>query len=295
MGEKGDDEVKGYPCPNCYNMFPSVEILTTHFKNCYAVIPEFKAYKEPEGVHGRMAGGEFITNNNNVKSLPEVKIVNPANPFDSGACGEVHHSMVELKLHQQSCLRDKFPCNQCGKIFYSMIGLRIHDSKFCKENIDKEKEEVEMMEDEGSDPDWEFSTTKKERSKVKLFKCPESNCKAKMKNKFSLKRHITSVHGNKTIKCPETDCKAELKSKSTLRQHIDFVHGERHFPCKVRSCNRRFSRSSHIPDHMRASHGAPKLQCNVCERKFNSATHLNRHMRNVHKIEPELKQAALKN
>ena len=57
----------------------------------------------------------------------------------------------------------------------------------------------------------------------------------------------------------------------------------------------RFSRSSHIPDHMRASHGAPKLECNVCERKFNSATHLKRHMRNVHKIEPELKQAVLKN
>ena len=218
--------------------------------------------------------------------------------------------MPELKLHQQTCLRDKFPCHQCGKIFYSLVGLRIHNSKYCKEDIDKE--EVEIMEDESSDPTWEMSI-EKNRPKVKLFKCPESNCRTKMKSKGAMKQHIDSAHGNKTIICPEGDCKVKLKSKSTLKQHIDFVHGdgERRFPCKVPSCQRRsiwqnqyrmeifkifrFSRSSHIPDHMRASHGAPKLQCNVCEREFNSITHMKRHMRNVHKIEPELKQAVLKN
>ena len=144
--------------------------------------------------------------------------------------------MAGLQVHQQTCLRDKFPCQQCGKIFYSLVGLRIHNSKCCKEDIDKE--EMEMMEDEGSDPTWEMST-KKDRSKVKLFKCPESDCKVKMKNKSGLQHHIELVHGNKTINCPESDCNAKLKSKTTLKQHIDFVHGDRRFPCKVPTCQRR--------------------------------------------------------
>ena len=88
--ERGD-EVKAYPCPNCYNMFPSVEVLTTHFKNCYAVNPEFKASHEmaelkggvsKKVVHDRMAGEDAANG---------VKVVNAANPFDCGACGKVLH------------------------------------------------------------------------------------------------------------------------------------------------------------------------------------------------------------
>ena len=197
--EKGD-EVKEYPCPNCYNMFPGVEVLTNHFKNCYAVNSGFNASNE---VADELKGG------------------------------------VSKKVDQDrkaGDLRDKFPCHQCGKIFYSMVGLGIHNSKYCKEDIDKE--EVEMMEDESSDPTWEIST-KKDRPKVKMFKCPDSDCKTKMKSKSALKQHIDIVHGNKAIKCPESDCNAKLKSKSTLKQHIDFVHGDRRFPCKVLSCKRR--------------------------------------------------------
>ena len=85
--EKGD-EVMEYPCPNCYNMFPSVEILTIHFKNCYVINPEFKASNEmaelkggvtKKGVHGGKAG-EGVTSN--VKSLS-------GDPFDCRACGKV--------------------------------------------------------------------------------------------------------------------------------------------------------------------------------------------------------------
>ena len=149
--------------------------------------------------------------------------------------------MAGLKLHQQACLRDKFPCHQCGKIFYSLVGLRIHNSKYCKEDIDKE--EVEMMEDESSDPTWEMST-KEERPKVKLFKCPESDCKVKMKNRSALKQHIDFAHGSKTINCPESECKVKQKSKSTLKQHIEFVHSQRRFPCMVPSCQRRSIRQN---------------------------------------------------
>ena len=66
------------------------------------------------------------------------------------------------------------------------------------------------MEDESSDPTWEMSI-EKNRPKVKLFKCPESNCRTKMKSKGAMKQHIDSAHGNKTIICPEGDCKVKLK------------------------------------------------------------------------------------
>ena len=87
----------------------------------------------------------------------------------------------------------------------------------CKEDIDKE--EVEMMEDESSDPTWEMST-KKDRPKVKLFKCPEIDCKVKMKSKSALKQHIDFVHGNKTINCPESECKAKLKMNKNICIHL---------------------------------------------------------------------------
>ena len=81
--EKGD-EVMEYPCPNCYNMFPSVEILTNHFKNCYLINPEFKASHEMDELKGGVSrkgvldgkAGEEVTN---VKT----------NPFDCGTCGKV--------------------------------------------------------------------------------------------------------------------------------------------------------------------------------------------------------------
>ena len=199
LARKKGDEVKEYPCPNCYNMFPGVEVLTNHFKNCYAVNSGFNGSNEVAELKG-------------------------------GVSKKVDHD------RKAGDLRDKFPCHQCGKIFYSMVGLRIHNSKYCKEEIDKE--EMEMMEDESSDPTWEIPT-KKERPKVKIFKCPESDCKIKLFSKSAMKQHIDIVHGNKAIKCPESDCNAKLKSKSTLKQHVDFVHGERHFPCKVLSCKRR--------------------------------------------------------
>ena len=73
------DEVIEYPCPNCYNMFPSVEILTDHFKNCFVINPEFKASKEM----AKLKGG--------------------ANPFDCGSCGKVLHIKIWTILHPIIC------------------------------------------------------------------------------------------------------------------------------------------------------------------------------------------------
>ena len=74
----GGDEVKEYPCPNCYNMFPSVEILTNHFKNCYVIKQE---------------AGEEVAN--------DAKRMNAADPSNCGACGKVFftlfNSIVNLK------------------------------------------------------------------------------------------------------------------------------------------------------------------------------------------------------
>ena len=82
----------------------------------------------------------------------------------------------------------------------------------------------------------------------KFHQCNE--CEKKYSTKHHLKRHVDSIHRNKSHKCDF--CTKSYTMKDTLNDHIKDFHGGRLHNCKI--CEKAYPRRSSLTSHMKSIH-----------------------------------------
>lgn len=106
-------------------------------------------------------------------------------------------------------------------------------------------------EDEEEDDDDE-KAGKKAGKKKKVLQCPY--CPAQLGQRYRLRRHINSVHGDeKPYKCKRENCTKAYKAIGDLNRHIRFVHRKER-PCVCTKCGAVFTR----PHSLEAHHSSKK-------------------------------------
>ena len=120
----------------------------------------------------------------------------------------------------------------------------------------------------------------KEEYNVAEFKC--FDCNKLFSDKFSLKKHVQSVHeGKKLYKC--SSCDMRFVSKWSKKEHFRIVHeGQNPMQCKV--CNEIMSSSKELRSHYRKAH-QKSFQCSKCEKVFIFLKSLEKHERSHQRME----------
>ncbi|KAI1300678.1 hypothetical protein EDD11_006057 [Mortierella claussenii] len=83
----------------------------------------------------------------------------------------------------------QFACNQCGRAFSRLFNLNTHERTH-------------------------------DRSKARLFACPEKDCRKSFTRKNDLQRHQISIHGVTLVHCC-AKCDKRFARKDELRQHLE--------------------------------------------------------------------------
>ncbi|KAI8604701.1 hypothetical protein EDD21DRAFT_300510 [Dissophora ornata] len=88
----------------------------------------------------------------------------------------------------------QFACSQCGRAFSRLFNLNTHERTH-------------------------------DRSKARLFACPEQGCKKSFTRKNDLQRHQISIHGVTNIfSCQK--CSKAFSKRDELRRHVEFKNCE---------------------------------------------------------------------
>jgi hypothetical protein len=154
---------------------------------------------------------------------------------------------------------------------------------------------------------------------VEKFSCPQ--CSTEFLYRFSLNKHLKSVHGVNSIRNPIlmarkfecNQCKAIFQSESEMKIHKEYQHNDevsrteihqcricktscktkyklkRHIdekhnnpmPFKCEVCLRTYARKEHLKRHRISSHESTKYICEVCNEEFTRKDALTRH-RKIH-------------
>jgi len=120
--------------------------------------------------------------------------------------------------------------------------------------------------------------------KEKIVACDFIDCKSTFAEKYSLERHIKSVHnGEKSYECSQ--CLKKFSDKSNMKKHTESVHnGEKPYECS--QCLKKCSEKTNLRKHIELVHKKVRpYQCTQCLKKFGAKQKLTLHIQNVHNKE----------
>ena len=113
-----------------------------------------------------------------------------------------------------------------------------------------------------------------------------SICKVELRDKYSLKKHMSTVHGESKNLC--TTCGKKFKAKDYLKKHMLKGCGSGWKENKCTICKENFPSRSVTMEHIASKHKDFQLsKCSVCDTKFITEKSLNYHMIEKHEDSTE--------
>lgn len=122
--------------------------------------------------------------------------------------------------------------------------------------------------------------TTRQQNAIDMYQC--KFCKKFYSSKKSLRRHVSSLHGEKKYNC--NFCERSFGTKDNCDRHIQSQHLDKYgATCDI--CNKQFRHKVYVAKHIMTVHmKAEKLKCNICDKWFATHKTLKNHKDNIHSI-----------
>ena len=151
-------------------------------------------------------------------------------------------------------------------------------------------------------PDYVVKQVEAELSKTESTQCDIDTPPTVMTN---LKNNIPKKRGRKPnfsiknkIRCPDDNCKVKVKSESALLTHLDNVHRsveerttvekKKKMKCTFKSCTKVFKDEAKLNKHMEKHETPEDLSCDECGKRFKFKSYLKHHKTIRHSKRNEL-------
>ena len=208
----------------------------------------------------------------------------------------------------KACIKDLLDHQLYHKIFHSRCKFCRDDSCFIENcatfaDFKTAKKTVDTMDEQTCSSCFKVFASKFARKRHEYGshnggKVQCSICKRTFQSEITLKMHTKVYHNVSPSSFPCTLCTKILSTEQILRRHVDSVHGEKSIECS--KCDKTFSRKNHLQRHLRDVHSIEnklnlkyaqteklyKFNCLDCEAKFKRLETLRRHVILMHGVPP---------
>ncbi|GLV43243.1 Meiotic central spindle [Carabus blaptoides fortunei] len=116
---------------------------------------------------------------------------------------------------------------------------------------------------------------------LRLWVCPENDCRRIFNRLNTLKSHILSHYGLKPFKCDFPGCPWSFYTSFKLKRHRETHLKRKDFKCSIPDCNRTFTTIYNLNTHMKLHERPARLKCLVrsCNCKFQTRRAMEIHLK----------------
>lgn len=117
--------------------------------------------------------------------------------------------------------------------------------------------------------------------KLRIWICPEYECRRIYNRLRTLKTHILSHYGLKPFKCDYENCPWSFYTSFKLKRHRETHLKKKNFLCTVPDCNRSFTTIYNLNSHVKLHERPAQLKCLVgpCQSYFQTVRAMEKHLK----------------